>query len=45
MLPRTPKNPKCFVHVAVHGENFDLSKLKKGALIGMLADIKADFSE
>lgn len=31
--------------VAVHGENFDLSKLKKGALIGMLADIKADFSE
>lgn len=31
--------------VAVHGENFDLSKLKKGALLGMVADIKADLSE
>lgn len=31
--------------VAVHGENFDLSKLKKGALVGMVADIKADLSE
>lgn len=31
--------------VAVHKENFDLSKLKKRALIGMVADIKADLSE
>lgn len=31
--------------VAVHEENFDLSKLKKGALVGMVADIKADLSE
>lgn len=31
--------------VAVHEENFDLSKLKKGVLIGMVADIKADLSE
>ena len=31
--------------VAVNRENFDLSKLKKGTLIAMVADIKADFSE
>lgn len=31
--------------VATNGENFDLSKLKKGALIGMVADIKADFKK
>ncbi len=31
--------------VAVHKENFDLSKLKKRTLIGMVADIKADLSE
>ena len=31
--------------VAVHGENFDLSKLKKSVLIGMVADIKADLSD
>lgn len=31
--------------VAVHRKNFDLSKLKKGALVGMVADIKADLSE
>ena len=31
--------------VAVHRENFDLSKLKKGVLVAMAADIKADLSE
>ena len=31
--------------VAVNSENFDLSKLKKGALIGMIANIKADLDE
>ena len=31
--------------VAVHGENFDLSKLKKDVLLGMVADVKADLSE
>lgn len=31
--------------VAVHEKNFDLSKLKKGALVGMIANIKADLSE
>ena len=31
--------------VAVNSENFDLSKLKKGVLIGMIADIKADLDE
>ena len=29
--------------VAVNGENFDLSKLKKDVYLGMVADIKADF--
>jgi len=31
--------------VAVHGENFDLSKLKKYVFLGMIADVKADLSE
>lgn len=31
--------------VAVHEENFDLSKLKKKAMIGMVADIKADLKK
>lgn len=33
------------IPVAVHEENFNLSKLKKKALIGMVADIKADFKK
>lgn len=31
--------------VAVNKENFDLRKLKKGSLIGMVADVKADLEE
>ena len=33
------------IPVAVHKENFDLSKLQKGNILAMLADVKADFKE
>ncbi len=33
------------IPVAVNSENFDLNKLKKDTLIGMIANIKADLSE
>lgn len=33
------------IPVAAHEENFDLRKIEKGKLIGMITDVKADFKE